>query len=606
LPGEVRSGSPGFAQSEIKNDFPDGRRLSGGARFSALKGAALFILALVCVVFAAAPPLAAQPMVKPYSHFSDKEPIEQVLADFARREGYRASVSPAVVGSISGNFVDVQPQVFLEGLKSAFGVHWYVLGGSMVFFHESEYVTKNFFPVNHEPHQILDAARGSALLSPQLPLRLAGGGLTVDGPAAYVEAVMTEAERIDLRRPEQRMIMRVFKLNYAQADDVTIDNMDRRVTVPGVAAILNGMVSGGVAGTRVAQSPASVGGLMGRGLSARGAPEPEEEPSAFPQANIMADPRMNAVLVYDLEERMPYYERVIRDLDQEVHLVEIHAAIVDINTNFKRELGVDFQGTGSSGDFRFGVESSGRSGDYSPLPVMGTTSGPGTVASTVYTHGLNYFVARIQALEQEGEARLLGRPSVLTLDNQEATLENTTTYYIQVTGFEAVDLFKVDSGTVLRVTPHIIRGQEGADAIRLSVTVQDSQDSGGSASMAGTSMAIPPVKQTRINTQALIRSNQSLLIGGYYFESRQDDETGTPGLKDIPLLGRLFKTTTKNNSQMERMILITPRIIRLGDADNLPSHVDDEAMSRSPSQADYEPRRPVPAKGGCSARQVRP
>jgi type III secretion protein C len=283
-------------------------------------------------------------------------------------------------------------------------------------------------------------------------------------------------------------------------------------------------------------------------------------------------------------------------------LVEIHAAIVDVNTNFKKELGVNWQGAGDSGDFRIGVDVSASSGAFDPLPVPGQAAGGGATVSTVYTRGQNFFVARIQALEQDGEARLLGRPSVLTLDNQEATLENTTTYYIQVAGYQTVDLFKVDSGTILRVTPHIVEGRGDVPAaIRLNVTVQDSQDSGTTASALTDSMAIPPVKQTRINTQALIQNGQSLLIGGYYFESRQDTETGAPGLSKIPLLGRLFKTTADSSAQMERMVLITPRIIRLGEVQELPSHLDDEKFSRSPTQTNYEPR-PAQPRGGCAGR----
>lgn len=84
-------------------------------------------------------------------------------------------------------------------------------------------------------------------------------------------------------------------------------------------------------------------------------------------------------------------------------------------------------------------------------------------------------MTRISALESENAARMLGRPSVLTVDNVQAVLENTTTYYIPLKGSEAVDLFKVESGTVLRVTPHVIR-DEGKTSIKLAVSVQDDQN----------------------------------------------------------------------------------------------------------------------------------
>jgi type III secretion protein C len=286
---------------------------------------------------------------------------------------------------------------------------------------------------------------------------------------------------------------------------------------------------------------------------------------------------------------MPYYEKVIADLDRATHLVEIHAAIVDVDSNFERNLGVSWQGQHvkergySSGIDISGSESSGG------FPAAGELSGSGLVLSTIYTHGSNFFLARVQAMEKDGAARMLGRPSILTADNLEATLENVTTYYISVNGQEEVDLFKVEAGTVLRVTPRIIENDRGAPSIRLVVTVQDDQEKDLSTSIVG-SMAIPPIKQTKINTQAIVDEGQSLLIGGYYFEEKRESESGVPVLMHMPLLGGLFRTTTKDTRQMERLILITPRIVRLGETQGLPSQVTDTDFGRRPGQADYEVR----------------
>jgi type III secretion protein C len=514
-------------------------------------------------------------------------------------------VSAALTGTLSGRFDNVAPGIFLDGLHSAFGVNWYLSGGTIYFYHDSEWAAEVFYPRSLSPVALLEALRGSPAFSLQLPPRLSGAGLVLEGPPSYVEALKSEAAAVDERHSEARLSIRVFKLRYAQADDVTVTSVDRTMTIPGVATILNNMLEGSTAkkNPAVRQNLASVGGLMGQGLASLSESSSTQEDSYQSPVwagRVMADPRMNAVLVSDFEDRMPYYQAVIEDLDREVHLVEIHAAIVDVNTNFKKDLGVNWQGVATPQNISLGGEMTVDSGSYETLPLPGQAIGQGAIVSTVYTQGDNFFVARIQALEEDGQARLLGRPSVLTLDNQEATLENTTTYYIEVAGYQSVDLFKVDSGTVLRVTPHIIESESGGQpSIRLNVTVQDSQDT-GSGTISG-NMAIPPVKQTKINTQALIQSGQSLLIGGYYFESRQENESGAPGLKSIPLLGRLFRTNSDSTSQMERMVLITPRIIRLGEVQNLPSHIDDESFSRSPTQANYEPRAPKP-RGGCAAR----
>ena len=117
---------------------------------------------------------------------------------------------------------------------------------------------------------------------------------------------------------------------------------------------------------------------------------------------------------------------------------------------------------------------------------------------------------------------------------------------------------------------------------------------------ATTSSGVPPIKQTKINTQAIVNAGQSLLIGGYYYEQKGEDESGVPLLMDIPVLGNLFKTKARQSKRMERLILITPRIVQLND-NNVPAQVEDPSFHRSATQADYEPRVPVRSRSaGCS------
>ena len=111
--------------------------------------------------------------------------------------------------------------------------------------------------------------------------------------------------------------MRVFKLRHAQADDVTGDSMDRSVTIPGVATILNSMLKGCSMnlGSSIWRDQASVGGLAGQALTSVGNASASPASPAL-EGQIMADPRMNAVVVSDFEYRMGYYESVINELDR--------------------------------------------------------------------------------------------------------------------------------------------------------------------------------------------------------------------------------------------------------------------------------------------------
>lgn len=567
-------------------------------------------LVLSASVLQAAPGVFATP----YTHYAHQEPLHAALADFARAQGYRAEVSGAVVGNLSGRFDKVPPRQFLDSMERAFGVHWYLANATLHFYHASEFRRVFIQAPSLGVDELYRQLQDTGLISAQLPLESPGGGrqvLAVGGPESYVKPIETMAEMLD--RAAVRTSMRVFKLKYASADDLTVDSMGRSVTVPGVASLLRAMVTGqsgsGSTGGTVLTGKATVEKLKGSGLAARGAAASgaESAPAAAERVtvdsvgaiSIVADPRMNAVVVQDVTTRMPYYEQVINDLDKETQLVEIHAAIVDVDSDFTRELGLAWSGRRVSGDWSSGgdVSAPGSTAAGAPIGTLPVPGGDfaanGGILSTIYTHGNNFFSARIQALEQNGNARMLGRPSVLTTDNLEATLENITTYYVSVRGQEEVDLFKVEAGTVLRVTPHIIENPGRGPSIKLAVTVQDDQEN-SNASTSG-DMAIPPIKQTKINTQAIIDVGQSLLIGGYYYEEKRSAEDGVPGLMHLPLLGRLFKSTTTRTRQMERLVLITPRIVRLGEVNTVPPQVSDNDFLRDPAQDDYAPRPPAAA-----------
>ena len=536
-----------------------------------------------------------------FSYYADGHDLKTVLRSFAYAQGLKAEVDADLKGRVNGNFRKVDPHDFLAAMREAYGVGYYTLGGQIGFY-RLDHAEKDFLTVpSGSAEDLVRSLKQSGFVSEELPVSVNSEGnmLTIRGPRKYVDDIKTAADAY-LAVQSERIVMQVFPVKYAWAEDVTLSNMDNTITVPGIASILRGMVMGqSVSGQTVSQrreTAPSVPSLGVEGLSKQNKPEPNKTVSATPvmrgNISIMADPRVNAVLISDAAYRMPYYEKVIRDLDKPVELVEIHAAIVDIDTNASRELGVNLSGKSVDKNWQSGGSMGAGGGvDSSGNPVIDVSDTAGALLSTIYTHGSDYFMARISALESENAARMLGRPSVLTVDNVEAVLENTTTYYIPLRGNEAVDLFKVESGTVLRVTPHVIR-ENDKTSIKLAVSVQDDQnDSSGGYQFLGEdgaeNVTVSPIKQTKISTQAMVDAGQSLLIGGYYYEQKSDGTSGVPILKDIPLIGGLFRFSSRSGRQMERLILITPRLVTLGEK-NVPERVNSSDFKRSPTRPDYE------------------
>ena len=557
-----------------------------------------------------------------YSDYSDGEDLKSVLKDFARVMGKDCVVSDKVTGIVSGRFTDVPGNQFLDGLKIAYGVRYYVVNDTIYFFHENDWEQKLVNVGTPQQAKTLEKTLlNSGTVPAELPLKTKGSMLVIQGPADLVTRIDSLAISFS-KNLDTKSFMRVFKLKHAKADDTQVSSMNRTIVIPGVASILQKMVNGATVGSSntVVPMKATVSKLKGTGLASIGASEKKNAESDGPKAptlsdanpgndegssvNIMADTRLNAVIINDAEYRMDYYEKVIRDIDVPVKLVELHAAIVDVDVSAAKDLGISWHGNKRFGSFTVGAGV----GKSANLTWDGSSAATNTTAGGIFSTVLNsnsaHFFSAINFLEENQQARTLGRPSVMTLDNVEATLENTTTRYVKVAGYQDVDLFKVESGTVLQVTPHIIEGSPGEKPlISMVVQVQSNQDSNDSNSAESDS--VPPIKQTKINTQAVVREGQSLLLGGYYVEYKQDDSSGVPGLKDVSVVGKLFGTDSKTKFKRERLILITPKVLNLGEAQALPDDLDDSDFAVSATQDNYL-KRPVKKKdsSGCSSNRA--
>jgi type III secretion protein C len=172
----------------------------------------------------------------------------------------------------------------------------------------------------------------------------------------------------------------------------------------------------------------------------------------------------------------------------------------------------------------------------------------------------DFFLARINAMENKGKAKIVSRPSVITFDNIEAQFKHTDSFFVRVAGERDVGLYEISTGIVLKVTPHVI-DVKGHTKIQLIVNVEDGMVTGNSVDN------IPALKNSNINTQAIVDENNSLLIGGLIHDQEKTEKNKVPVLGDIPLLGAMFQYETKTKSKMERLFLISPRIIESKSAE---------------------------------------
>ena len=478
----------------------------------------------------------------PFSYYAKRQPLGELFTNFGLSVGSQVVVADKVQGVVSGSFYAANPHLFLVNICKKYKLDWYFDGKTLHISRTADRVAKSFKAFDGDVQALAERIRLNPAWHPQFAMKQSADGVVITAPEQFIAELSHS-----LRRPPQtgQFTSRVFPLKHSWAGDKTFYYRDKSVTFPGVVTTLEELYGNGDSGAAAKSAPAASGGggALGGALSplagvlggdAAAKPSPASIPPPQSGARFQADERLNALVVYDLESRMPMYEDIIYRLDVPSPLVEIEALMIDVDTNSMDELGVkwtfrdpNLEIITASEAFSGGTLVSGSDGD---------------------------FFVQLKALEQEGKAKILSRPSVLTVDNVEALLDLHQTFHIKVQGERVANLYPVTTGTMLRVTPHITE-RKGDPGVYVAISIQDGQMEQQQVD------DIPLIKSNTINTQAFIAEGQSLLIGGYYYESTTTGREGVPILGSLPIIGWAFGSNTESVKKSERIYLITPRII---------------------------------------------
>ncbi|MFJ2995166.1 type III secretion system outer membrane ring subunit SctC [Pandoraea sp. NPDC087047] len=328
----------------------------------------------------------------------------------------------------------------------------------------------------------------------------------------------------------------------------------------------------------------------GNGAGVANTPPPpgaHSDIAGFDSPVVRPDPRTNAVLVRARADAMPAFEALIASLDTRPAVIEIDASIIQISDTALESLGIDWRFHNSHVDFETGnglnqqagfpdsinPQGFGNPNISSQAGVLATPAGG--VFTAVLGNAGRYLLSRINALAQTDQATINASPKVATLDNVEALMDSKKTFYVPVSGYQSSDLYSVSAGVTLRVLPTVVR-EGDASHLRLSVHIED-----GRVSTTEQVGQLPVVSNSTIDTQALINEGQSLLIAGYAVDSSEKQGSGVPFLSKLPWVGGLFRYSNDSANKMQRLFLVTPRIITpQGSAqDAARSAVADEARA---------------------------
>ncbi|WP_374591165.1 type IV pilus secretin PilQ [Aquabacterium sp.] len=350
-------------------------------------------------------------------------------------------------------------------------------------------------------------------------------------------------EKIDLEAKQQIAALepvrtQSFQLNYAKAED-----------------ILKGLTG---------QSSGGGGGASSRILTPRG--------------SAISEQRTNQLFVSDIPSKLEEIQALIAKIDVPVRQVLIEARIVEADESWGRSLGARLGATtGSYNPFKVGggnglavngsyLNTGYQTGqvkdvpDFIPysnfvnMPASGLGTGvtPSSVAFTLLNGAANRLLnLEISALESEGRGKIVSSPRVITADQIKAVIEQGTELpYQTATSSGATAIIFRKANLKLEVTPQIT--PEGS--IILDVDVN--KDSVGQETRAGYAIDTKHVK-----TQVLVENGGTVVIGGIFLEDERDSVVKVPYLGDVPVLGNLFRTKTRQTSKSELMVFLTPKVV---------------------------------------------
>ena len=298
--------------------------------------------------------------------------------------------------------------------------------------------------------------------------------------------------------------------------------------------------------------------------------------------SIIADETQNAVIVNAAPELMFEIEDAVNQLDSRRAQVLIQAAIVEVSGDDATQLGVQWAlGNANSGYGVVNFNNVGASAASLAAAALGggaasISSAAGSIAGALIGIGesskdskgnTQFYGAILQALDSSTSANLLSMPSILTLDNEKASIlvgQNvpfvtgsfTTSGNDSSNPFQTID--RQDIGINLNVIPHI--GDNGT--VRLEVSQEVSSVVPGSTGNASGLIT----NKSLINTTILADDQQTIALGGLMRDNSTTRQQKVPGLGNVPVIGRLFRSDNDSTQKSNLIIFLQPTILRDGGA----------------------------------------
>ena len=287
--------------------------------------------------------------------------------------------------------------------------------------------------------------------------------------------------------------------------------------------------------------------------------------SAAKRGKISVDTRTNSLIVKDTVDVIERMKKIIELLDAQTPQVLIESKIVEVSERYSKEIGLD-QGIGFGYDpFSASANAGVNNGSFS------FSSAPDSTKSLFgLTIGrLNKLINldfKLKLMESESKGKVVSSPKIITKNNEAAKItQDESSYYLDstttttATGPTTTNSWKSQTTNLsLDVTPQVTN--EGSISLKVNLNK-------GSLSPAAQPNSPQGETKRNVSTNVLVDNGATVVIGGIYSYASSENHSGVPFLKDIPLVGWLFRTKYNPDTiKRELIIFLTPRIINQEEA----------------------------------------
>ena len=262
-----------------------------------------------------------------------------------------------------------------------------------------------------------------------------------------------------------------------------------------------------------------------------------------PRGSIDAEKGTNTLIISEVPKRADEIVAMVKEMDKKLSQVEIVAKMVDVDHEATRELGVNWAAL----NLNFGNKAVG-----DVVTGQRLVSPYGTVrVGTVQSWGDLTMI--LDAMEKDNKANIISNPRITTADNQEARImvgKEIPLIVSDEAGNAITELKKI--GVILRCTPHV--NSDGTITMDLHPELSDLSEQ---ATVQGGVI----ITLQEADTRVVVRDGETAVIGGLISESDLLLRNGVPVLKDMPLLGPLFRFESKTKKKRELIIFVTPKLV---------------------------------------------